>query len=171
MKSYQPSDANKFTYTRAKLDFAHNQIASQRFVTFTAAIEKKYADHQSRKHPISQLISYKNGYGALNLVDADIFEIDDVSKLNPSIHLLFGPGPISTLYLSNNLLNNLIGIEQNLFCNLSKLSLSNNSIRRIGELKVLSQLPCLTALNLTGNPVTRMPYYRQEVLLICVRMK
>ena len=120
----------------------------------------------SAKVAVSPFIVYKGRYGTLNLVDCEVTVIDDISSVDDS---LFHRGPICTLYLSNNLISSLDGIEQEVFRTITKLSLSNNDIRRVNDLLPLSKLPKLITLSLNGNPVTHLPYYKQEVLTICVR--
>lgn len=128
--------------------------------TLSQAITAKYNQYaKSKKVQYSNLVS-----GTLNLVDCGICHIDDSS--NALSHLV--DGTITTLYLSNNQLCSLEGISQRVFLNLMKLSVSNNLIRYIRCLNPLSMLTVLQILNLTGNAVSRMAYYRHEVLCICV---
>jgi hypothetical protein len=72
---------------------------------------------------------------------------------------------VKVLYLSNNSLSSLQGIQQ--FSNITTLSLANNSVRYIHHLAPLASLPLLERLALEGNVVTGMPFYRELVLGIC----
>jgi hypothetical protein len=72
---------------------------------------------------------------------------------------------VKVLYLSNNSLQLLQGIQQ--FSNITTLSLTNNSIRYMHHLAPLASLHHLERLALDGNVVTGMPYYRELVLGIC----
>ena len=72
---------------------------------------------------------------------------------------------VKVLYLSNNSLQSLQGIQQ--FSNITTLSLTNNSIRYMHHLAPLASLHHLERLALDGNVVTGMPYYRELVLGIC----
>ena len=72
---------------------------------------------------------------------------------------------VRVLYLSNNSLASLQGIQQ--FSNITTLSLANNSLRYIHDLAPLSSLPQLDRLALEGNIVTGMPFYRDLVLGLC----
>ena len=125
--------------------------------------------HLSGKVAISPFIVYKGRHGTLNLVDCEIRVIDDLSTSVDDVFSFFYRGPIVTLYLSNNLISSLDGIGQEIFLTITKLSLSNNKIYGINDLLPLSKLALLTTLSLNGNPVTLLPYYKQEVLTICVR--
>ena len=93
----------------------------------------------------------------LSLVGLDICEIDGV------------PGPlparIHTLYISNNLLTTLDGIEQ--FINIRQISFSNNFIKYLSDLKALGFLHRIEKISLEGNIVTGMPFYRQYLIGLC----
>ena len=75
---------------------------------------------------------------------------------------------VLVLFLSNNDIASLNGIES--FRNLQTLSLSNNLLRYLEELRVLSELKKLRKLSLLGNPVVEMPQYRARVLLLCPQL-
>lgn len=72
---------------------------------------------------------------------------------------------VRVLYLSDNSICNLTGLEQ--FSNTVTLSIKNNSIRYLDEIRSLSLLRRLTKLSMEGNPVTRLPYYREHVIVSC----
>jgi hypothetical protein len=76
--------------------------------------------------------------------------------------------PCTHLFLSNNDISSLLGIEQ--FQNVKVLSLSNNMLRRTGDLVQLRSLRYLEKLNLEGNGVTSMPFYRQFIIALCPRL-
>lgn len=76
---------------------------------------------------------------------------------------------IYVLYLSNNNLLSLKGIEQ--FVNVRCLSCGHNLIRYIGELQYLRNLRELEKVSLDGNVVTSMPYYREYILLLCPKVE
>ncbi|KAG9390299.1 Leucine-rich repeat [Carpediemonas membranifera] len=72
---------------------------------------------------------------------------------------------ITTLYLSNNQIRSLTGVEQ--FLRLETLSLANNRIADLNELRNLSSVPYLRNLNLEGNPVASQPHYRSQAIAHC----
>ena len=72
---------------------------------------------------------------------------------------------VQTLYLSNNYISSLGGIEQ--LKGLRNLSMANNLIRYLGQLRVLEEVSVLEKLSLEGNPVSNMPFYRMCVLSLC----
>lgn len=74
---------------------------------------------------------------------------------------------VKVLYLSNNSLRSLQGIQQ--FTRLTSISVANNHIRYVHDLMGLASLPHLEKLGLEGNTVTLMPYYRELVLGLCLR--
>ena len=96
----------------------------------------------------------------LNLVGLDIGEIDMV------------PGPlperIQILYMSNNLISSLDGIEQ--FVNVRQVSFANNFIKYLSDLRSLGLLPHLEKISLEGNVVTGMPFYRQYLIGLCANL-
>eukprot|EP00941_MAST-03F_sp_MAST-3F-sp1_P000802 g802.t1 len=69
---------------------------------------------------------------------------------------------IAHIYLSCNNISSLGGLEQ--FPKLTTLSIADNLISTFAELRVLKNASGLHTLNLEGNPVTRLPNYRQHVL-------
>lgn len=68
---------------------------------------------------------------------------------------------VQQIFLSNNLIGSLAGIER--FTNLRVLFLNDNKIHLISEIKYLSNLPIET-LNMKGNPITKLPYYQHHVV-------
>jgi hypothetical protein len=70
-----------------------------------------------------------------------------------------------TLFLSNNLLSSLDGIEQ--LSRLGTLSLANNDLASLLHLERLRSLPSLQHLTVSGNPLCFLPYYRERVLFMC----
>lgn len=93
----------------------------------------------------------------LSLVGLDIYFIDIMpAKIAKTLKIL---------YLSNNYISNLENIEQ--FEQLTIGSLTNNFIRYLDYLQPLSRLQYLQKLSLTGNLVTKMPYYKEHVLILC----
>ncbi|KAJ1429343.1 hypothetical protein B484DRAFT_329008, partial [Ochromonadaceae sp. CCMP2298] len=93
----------------------------------------------------------------LSLVGVDLREID---QLNPRL-----ASSVKILYLSNNYLSTLTGVEQ--FPNLVAASFTNNFIRYLDELQPLSRLRRLQKTSFNGNVVTKMPYYREHVVTLC----
>lgn len=69
---------------------------------------------------------------------------------------------IQTLYLSNNSITSLRGIEQ--FQELRTLSLANNCIQDLSEIDPLSALTQLQVLSLEFNDVSYLPYYRYHII-------
>lgn len=115
-------------------------------------------------------------HGVLNLVACNISSLDDISEAGNVRRLRkichnYDPEalPVSTLYLSDNLIENLHGMLQSQFLHIKNLSLANNFIKNIADVLPLASLPSLANLSLAGNPVSRSAFYRQEVLCICVR--
>lgn len=93
----------------------------------------------------------------LSLVGLDIHIIDTIpTNLAASVKVL---------YLSDNRISRLAGLEQ--FVNTVTLSIKNNAIRYLDEIQPLSRLRRLTKLSMEGNPVTRLPYYREHVIVSC----
>ena len=96
----------------------------------------------------------------LSLVGSNISEIDHVPSTITS--------KVLTLYLSNNNITSLDGIEQ--FEKLKSLSVANNLIRYVGSLRSLMMNQHLERISLEGNIVTGMPFYRQHVIGLCPRL-
>ena len=98
---------------------------------------------------------------------------DKGTKLNvvgayiTSINLLPGSlsKPIRTIFFSNNSVSSLKGIQQ--FPNVKTASFASNLIRYLHDIAPLHHLKHLEKLNLDGNVVANMPYYRQYVLSLC----
>jgi Leucine-rich repeat (LRR) protein len=97
----------------------------------------------------------------LNLVSSCIGGIDGVPEAIGE--------RVQTLYLGNNNISSIRGIEQ--FSNVQSISLTNNLIRYLSELRALGRLRHLEKLSLEGNVVTSMPFYRQYVLALCPRLR
>ena len=76
--------------------------------------------------------------------------------------LPFTYSKVSTLYFSDNNIKSLEGIQQ--FENVHTISLGNNLIEDFETLRLVPQ--STRALNLEGNPITRLPHYRLHVLHI-----
>lgn len=77
---------------------------------------------------------------------------------------------LNTLNLSHNSLNSIACLEGLVKCkSLSILDLSHNRIEDILLVKILSQMPELRVLTLTGNPViNEIPAYRKTLIVDCV---
>ena len=67
-----------------------------------------------------------------------------------------------TAFLSHNCLHSLHGLSQ--LARVHTLSLADNLIEDVNELRELRALTQLRALTLSGNPVSFMPHYRAHVL-------
>ncbi|KAL4494095.1 hypothetical protein ABPG72_016051 [Tetrahymena utriculariae] len=89
----------------------------------------------------------------IRLVQKQVKEIDKVPTFYKKI---------DTLYISNNSIKTLDGIEQ--FTHLQHLSISNNNLKDISIIKLIRKLDNLESLNMSGNPVTKHPIYRQLIL-------
>lgn len=78
---------------------------------------------------------------------------------------------LNTLNLSHNALTSMSDLEQLVNCKtLSVLDLSYNRIDDVLIVKILSQMPELRVLTLTGNPVINdIPSYRKTLINECVR--
>lgn len=79
---------------------------------------------------------------------------------------------LNTLNLSHNSLSSAEDLEQLVHCRaLSVLDLSNNRINDILVVNILSKMPVLRVLTLTGNPVVNeIPSYRKTLITKCVSM-
>ena len=96
----------------------------------------------------------------LSAVEKSIVDID---ALKPAVQQ-----KVVTLFLSGNLLKSLDGVEQ--FKNLKTLSAGNNYVATLEGLLALKNLDKLDTVNLQGNAVTQLPYYRSHVLHLCPRL-
>merc|ERR1711871_1629420 len=67
-----------------------------------------------------------------------------------------------TVFLSHNCLRSLHGLSQ--LARVHTLSLADNLIEDVDELRELRMLTQLRALTLSGNPISFVPYYRAHVL-------
>ena len=76
---------------------------------------------------------------------------------------------IETLYLSNNSLTSLDGISQ--FANMKDLSISSNNISALRELQHLTSCKKLNNINISDNKITRMPYFRECLLIAFPNIK
>ncbi|XP_031622718.1 dynein assembly factor 1, axonemal homolog [Contarinia nasturtii] len=76
---------------------------------------------------------------------------------------------LNTLNLSHNSLCAIDGLEELIQCkNLSVLDISHNRIEDVLIVKILSQIPELRVLTLTGNPViNEIPSYRKTLTVEC----
>lgn len=103
----------------------------------------------------------ENGYSLegskLSLVGTSITTIGDLPSSVAS--------QVQTLYLSNNNISSLGGIDQ--IKGLRSLSMANNLVRYLGQLEILGDMEVLEKLSLEGNPVSNMPFYRACVLHLC----
>ena len=97
----------------------------------------------------------------LNLVNANINAIDDIARQLAV--------KVKTLYLSNNSISSLAGIES--FSSVVNASISHNLIRYLEELQPLARLKHLEKLSLDGNVVTAVPYYRDFVISLCKNLQ
>lgn len=90
-------------------------------------------------------------------------------KTIENCHSLILPA-LNTLNLSHNTLGPIEGLEALVHCKtLSILDLSHNRIDDILFVKILSQMPELRVLTLTGNPIiNEIPAYRKTLIIECV---
>lgn len=77
---------------------------------------------------------------------------------------------LNTLNISHNYLRTAEQLEGLIECRyLSVLDISHNRIEDVCVVKVLSQMPALRVLTMTGNPVvSQIPSYRKTLILECV---
>ncbi len=95
---------------------------------------------------------------------------EDLTSVN-SIFPGIPPALIVTvkhLFLSNNLLTTLQGIEK--FTNVQIISASNNRLVYLDSLEALFTLKNLKRLSLLGNPITKLPFYRDHVIALCEKV-
>eukprot|EP00937_MAST-01D_sp_MAST-1D-sp2_P002040 g2040.t1 len=87
-----------------------------------------------------------------------------VDKCISAIGTVRGPAQRSarTIFLSHNCLRSLDGLQQ--FAALRTLSLADNVIEDLRELRPLRELHELRALNVDGNPIASTPHYRAHVI-------
>lgn len=101
------------------------------------------------------------------LIDRD--KVSAVGQDLTSIDVIFTSippqviGTVKHVFLSNNLLTSLQGLEK--FANVQIVSASNNRLIYLDSLEALFSLQHLKRLSLLGNPITKLPYYRDHVLL------
>lgn len=132
---------------------------------FSQGIQKPVKKKQIFNHCITlsqSLVEYPQSFedSKISVVQKFINEIDSLPKRFTKIE---------TLYLSNNNIKTLEGLQQ--FSNLKNLSLANNEIDDAGSLNILEQLPSIEVLTLCGNPVCKLPNYRPLIIsmLPCLR--
>lgn len=77
---------------------------------------------------------------------------------------------LNTLNLSHNSLRSIDGMEELIECKaISVLDISHNRIEDVLIVTILSQMPELRVLTLTGNPVVNeIPSYRKTLTVECV---
>jgi hypothetical protein len=131
-------------------------------ITTSSSYKDKIGSHNDETKASSAL---KRASGAvdgakLSLVGCSISLID---KLSSKL-----AGGFKIVYLSNNNIKHISGVEQ--FQSCRSLSLANNMIRYLDDLHPLGKLPEIEKLMLEGNPVTTMPYYREYVLSLCSKI-
>lgn len=137
------------------------------------------------------LLEIDLGRNCLRKIDASVKLVPNVEKLIldsnrlTSLDNLTSLPHLSHLHLADNLISNLNDLSTrvgniltlDLSCNkisslegftriysLERLDLGSNLITTLDEIKHLTKLPCLVALNLTGNPVTTCVDYRVKTL-------
>ena len=99
-----------------------------------------------------------------------LFDKDKLSLVGLNIHIIDAipttlAASVKVLYLSDNSICRLAGLEQ--FANVVTISIKNNAIRYLDEIQPLSRMRRLTKLSMEGNPVTRLPYYREHIIVSC----
>ena len=87
-----------------------------------------------------------------------------INKINPDI-----ANNCFSLWISFNSIKHLKHIEQ--FRNLKDLQIEYNLIQNIEDLEPLNTLRFLQTLNITGNPVTRLPLWDIYVINYCPRLQ
>jgi Leucine-rich repeat (LRR) protein len=100
----------------------------------------------------------------VSAVGEDLTTVDTIFTSIPSQII----GTVKHLFLSNNLLSSLQGVEK--FANVQILSASNNRLVYLDSLEALFTLPQLKRLSLLGNPITKLPYYRDHVIALCEKL-
>ena len=101
-------------------------------------------------------------------------EIDRCTLANKRIKSIGNPLPdftnrITKLYLSNNELRSLSGIEN--FPNLSHLSISNNKILDFSELTKLTMPSALQSLSIQGNFFAKNPRAYEDIINYFIKCK
>jgi hypothetical protein len=85
------------------------------------------------------------------------------SKGITDITTVTGSERIEQLFISSNFIESLDGVQS--YINLKVLSISFNQISAMSELQYLKNLQ-LQALNMEGNPITRLPFYSSHVVAL-----
>ena len=134
---------SKITEYKSKVTVRHNGSSESR-ATLSNCLQ-------------SQPAAFDGSGLKLSLVGSNISIIDKVpGKLISKVQ---------TLYLSNNHITSLEGIQQ--FSQLRTLSVANNLLRYLNNLKSLASIEQIERISLEGNVVTGMPFYRQYVIGLC----
>lgn len=95
----------------------------------------------------------------------------DIQEIGPiPVHLILPDkglivDEVKILFLSNNYITSVDMIDQ--FRNLETVSLANNMICYFENISALQYLPSLKKLSLTGNGLTKLPYYEEFVHHFC----
>ena len=139
----------------------HHIVDDQSWIRMSKVGSKKRRRGAKPEKPLSAVLRKNaaalDSNGKLNLVGCYLTELDNLpDKLS---------NRVKTLFLSQNSLESLLGIQQ--FRNVTCVSLANNAVRYLDALQPLAALTSLEKLTLDGNVVTTMPYYREIVLGLC----
>jgi hypothetical protein len=97
--------------------------------------------------------------GSIRLSNARIHSIDDAPSLAST------RAATKALLLGNNYIRSIQGLHR--WVDLEALSVSHNSIKCLHDIDAIRHFRRLSKLNLEGNPVTELPFYRSYVLALC----
>uniref|UniRef100_S4RKD9 Leucine rich repeat containing 9 n=1 Tax=Petromyzon marinus TaxID=7757 RepID=S4RKD9_PETMA len=95
-----------------------------------------------------------------------VLDANRVRSLGESSFL--GQGSLVELHLRDNRLRQLSNLHP--LCRLQRLYLDNNKLQDMSELEKLNQLPSLTEITLTGNPLARRCLHRPVLVLQTPRL-
>ena len=103
-------------------------------------------------------------------INGSVLENEKLSLVGQNITLISSIHPsivsnIRILYLSRNYITSLNGVQH--LSQLHTISLNNNFIQYLEEIRYLSSLKKLEKLSLDGNLINNSPYYRQYVINLC----
>ncbi|KAL4455778.1 hypothetical protein ABPG74_003188 [Tetrahymena malaccensis] len=135
----------------------------------------KQTSTQGWKQRVNQKTSYINQIPLSNALERfpqffDDIKISVVQKsINEIDRLPYKYNNIEILYLSNNNLTDLEGIQQ--FKKLRTLTLAHNELSNVKILRQISQLNSLEQLNLSGNPIAKHPNYKIYLLTVLPNLK
>jgi len=156
---------NDFPETTGKSKYIHKKIPQRKhgiqyLLGSSSVVTKIQRDlNISLGDGINEL-SIDPSDGKLGLVGIGV---NLIGKLSEDIAL-----KIQILYLSNNMITDLSGIE--LLTQIHTLSVANNMIKSLHNISYLSKLPNLKKLTINGNLICHMPYAKDLILANCTKL-